>query len=127
MNALEKSVVLYEAARVVRSGWCQGSAGLNADGKQVNSGDPTAVSHCLASAIYVAVAQTPQAYAEVVEAIRKSLSCPTVEIDGKQEKKLITWNDMPGRTQEEVATLLETVAKELTCAAPSAAASASRV
>lgn len=126
MTRQEIADAVLAAAALIRKGWCQFAAALNAAGQPVRSDSPDAVCFRLSGAVSkVTIGRKPEDYFQIFDTIRKCPSCPTVDLGGgRKQKLLIAWNDTIGRTQDEVATMLETIAKELACAAPSAAESA---
>lgn len=103
--------VLKLAAIIVRNGWTQMAAARTIMMKKVDAHNPNAFYFCMLGALLRAAGKDDQSDLAVraIEAIRRSPACP---LDEKGEKHLLTWHDTPGRTSEEVATLLETVASE---------------
>ena len=82
----------------VKAGWCQGAGSRNAEGREVRSAAPDAVSWCLTGGITASSLVTERGWLRMTDAIR--------EIVGKD---ITGWNDAPGRTQGEVVELLERV------------------
>lgn len=90
------ATILFRAAEILRTeGWRQGDLGFE--------GDP----HCLFGAIcQAALEQTPGEYAWAYEAF-------TSHSPFRSALAGTVWNDEPGRTAEEVISLLESVAAQI--------------
>jgi len=88
---------LKEARALIANGWTQGCPARDANGTDVNSLDPSAVSFCIYGACYRA---------------SQSRSDDVYRLTGSVLQKLCTgapsvWNDAPERTQSEVLALFD--------------------
>jgi hypothetical protein len=100
--------VLREAARLVAKGWCRGASARNANERNVQPDNPTAVSFCASGALSKASYlyegyQWPLFYSASV-AVENVLGLSATE-------SLYEWNDRRGRTQAEVVAALRKTAR----------------
>lgn len=93
---------LDEAIALIRRGWTQYAYARNAEGVNVDEDAPSACAWCIRGALWKAGAR-----AEVHDAVDAAVA----EVIGKPYPH--EFNDTPGRTQEEVIQLLETVKERL--------------
>lgn len=92
-----------EAARVVREGWCQGAY------------DDEEGCHCVMGALHVGFGLS---LSETTKADEDAMSAPLaaslrLRLRGTPKRAVVSWNDAPGRTAEDVAEALERCAEEL--------------
>ena len=101
---------LLKTAEIVRQGWCQKAAAKDEQGDVLFAFDGKACSHCMIGALMVATKGEPELIGPAISAMLGSPLCPR---DDKGKKKgLMSWNDEPGRTPEEVVAFVEGVAAE---------------
>lgn len=72
-------------------GWTQGAMAKDINGQSVYSESPYAVCYCAAGAIFATVPPN-KSRSELVNLVR----------DAVNARSLVEWNDLPGRTKEEV-------------------------
>jgi hypothetical protein len=101
---------LTGAAALVRRGWTQGAWARTLNGESIGLFDACACLFCARGAL-TCVATTCVATIDLLQTIYNSPSWPRVD-SGRLPIGIVTWNDTPGRTAEEVATMLEKVAGE---------------
>lgn len=89
--------LFHEVEALIRHGWCQGTSARNKEGTPVFAHHPDACQWCLSGAISKAAAAYPiPIEADAVQA----LSAVT-------KRAIISWNDTPGRTVEEVLQVIQ--------------------
>lgn len=88
--------VIEKALELVRRGWCQRASARDAAGNAVSPMDTEACCWCLDGALLVATDSALE-YLQASVAVSNALG----------GKGYIGWNDTPGRTQNEVVSLLE--------------------
>ena len=88
--------VIEKALELVRKGWCQRASARDASGNSVSPMDTEACCWCLDGALLVAC-----------DGMAEYLTASRTVSEALGGKGYIGWNDTPGRTQDEVVSLLE--------------------
>ena len=78
--------------------WCQGCFAKTSDGSHVWSINPDAVQWCLTGAVNRCIPTTAKRESALSKLKHKA-----------RRKRMVDWNDAPGRTQAEVVALLQSV------------------
>ena len=83
-------LVLVQALKLIEAGWCQWTEATDKEGNSVERHSPLAANYCIMGALGKV---TPN-YNDAIAKLRKNVDCG-----------LATWNDVRGRTKEEVIDL----------------------
>ena len=95
--------VLLRAREYIKRGWCQGAHARDAFGNSVLITSPECRFVCLEGALYLGCCDESEPYSETKLQVQKLFDMGHIG----------TWNDAPGRTQEEVLTLLDDTIRNL--------------
>lgn len=105
---MDARTLLREAAKILRrDGWCQ-KTNKNQMGQ-----------HCLVGAIeeafgreqFFALNSKPHCYIEALDRVRAAMLPDETDVEAIGRRSVTYWNDMPGRTAEDVIAVLERAAE----------------
>ena len=95
------TAIYDEIIRIIESGWCQSASARDAAGVPTTPEADEACSWCLTGAIALATRGGIEATDAVLDGIEATLDTISIE----------RWNDEPGRTAEDVVTVLRETAE----------------
>ena len=103
--------IALHAADLVEEGWCQGAMALNVKGQACRIDDEEATRFCLDGAIHRSTLDLVGPGGWPIALRDELLKHPAIR--GHASPRISKYNDWPGRTAEEVATVLRDTAKAL--------------
>ncbi len=89
---------LKKVREILANGWTQEASARDAEGEPLFSTDPRACSFCILGAVWRAVGYENQMESRLVYALRNAIG---------EDAKLVSYNDTPGRTQDEMLALVD--------------------
>lgn len=103
--AREQVALLHAARARVQTGWTQRAYARDEWRRGVDPLDPEAIAWCLFGAVVAAAEGDGARMAPVLRILRRLVKAPDAE--AADVTVIVTWNDQPGRTREEVLALLD--------------------
>lgn len=108
MSSNQLHAVIVNARDKLAKGFCKGHIALDMDGREVMATSPHAVAYCAVGALWAAVLElktTAGLFHTVIRAVEKEIG------KAYDPMGLVTWNNEPERTQEEVVSVFTRAAQ----------------